>query len=64
MHAYALAGRLTQALGLSRIPWIAGCAVVGLVGLGPWQKEELEAVGEPGLELAGCPAVVGGQQQV
>src|SRR5208337_2135001 len=42
---------------LSWVSW--GSGVLGL-----WQEEALEAVGEPGLELAGCPAVVGGQQQV
>ena len=37
---------------------------MGLMGSGVKglrQKEDLEAVGEPGLELAGCPAVVGDQ---
>lgn len=42
----------------------AAGAVCGRLVLWFWQQEQLEAAGEPGLVLVGCPPVVGGQQQV
>jgi hypothetical protein len=36
--------------------------VGGEQGLGVWQEEVLEAGGEPGLVVVGCPSVVDGEQ--